>query len=164
MSTWGSYSGCTAGLYKSLDGGRTWAITGLQTEMIDSIVIEHNSQGADFLFANQKGVGDFPHFHTSSDGGNTWQHSQENCSVVTVHPQGGTLGYCDDALMKTMDGGQTWKTISSPGINQINTMAISSSNPSIILIGGEGLYASHDGGVTWQELEMDCQWGVLKYE
>ncbi len=45
--------------------------------MIDSIVSEHNSQGADFLFANQKGVGDFT-LHTSSDGCNTCR-SQENC-------------------------------------------------------------------------------------
>jgi photosystem II stability/assembly factor-like uncharacterized protein len=150
--TFGSSSVCTAGLYKSIDGGKTWTITGLQAELLDFIVVEHNSQGGDFLFVNQKGVGDFPHFHTSSDGGKTWQHSKQKCAVVTIHPQGGTLGYCDGALLKTMDGGQTWKTISTPGINQITTMAISPSDPSIIIIGGEGLHISRDGGTTWQEL------------
>jgi photosystem II stability/assembly factor-like uncharacterized protein len=62
------------------------------------------------------------------------------------------MAYCDGALVKTTDGGQTWKTVSRLDIREVIAMAISSGNPGIIFIGGdESLYVSTDGGGTWQE-------------
>jgi photosystem II stability/assembly factor-like uncharacterized protein len=121
--------------------------------LIDWIFVEHNSQGDDFLFADQLGWDTLFPTHTSSDGGNTWQHSPRSCTALTIYPQGGVMAYCDSdrALVKTTDGGQTWETISRPGIGPINAIAISTSNPAIIFIGGESLYVSTDGGGTWQE-------------
>jgi photosystem II stability/assembly factor-like uncharacterized protein len=151
-SQWSNYSqGCPGGVYKSADGGNTWALTRLQGEWIGSIFVDHNLQGNDLLFAMQWGTTNWG-TQISSDGGNTWQQSSPlDCSALTLHPQEGVLAYCDRALVKTMDGGQTWETINKTNIGQVNAMAISPSNPAIIFIGGDSLFVSTDGGKTWQE-------------
>ncbi len=142
---------CAAGLYNSMDGGRTWTFTSLQVEDIRSIFVEINSRGDDFLYVSQE-KGDIKVLYISSDGGITWRQLPYSCSIMTRHPQGGVIGISFGALRKTQDGGQTWKTISRPYTNHVDSMAISTSNPEIIFLSGRGrLYFSNNGGISWEE-------------
>ena len=134
-----SQAGC--GIYKSADGGKTWAHMGLaDTSTIARIVIHPQNPDVLYVAASghewtdnaERGV------YKTSDGGKTWQ------KVLFVNERAGAIdlvmdpadsntlyaavwqrmrlkwndprnfaGYSASGIHKTSDGGQTWKPINS---------------------------------------------------
>ncbi len=127
------------GVYKSTDGGRTWAHMGLdRTGRISRIVIDpHNpeivlvaSEGNCYGPQQQRGV-----FRTT-DGGRTWQR------VLFVNPDTGASDLAMDPQNPRILLAGTWQFV-------IKTWGQNSGGP------GSGVWMSRDEGATWKRLTDD---------
>lgn len=125
------------GLYKSLDGGKTWTNIGLRdTQHIASILVDPNNPNVVFVAAighafgptEERGV------FRSTDAGKTWQ------KVLYVDDKTGATDLVFDP--------------NNPNILFAAMYEIRRSAWSMISGGpGSGLYKSVDGGTTWKRLE-----------
>jgi photosystem II stability/assembly factor-like uncharacterized protein len=125
------------GMYKSVDGGKTWANIGLRdSRHIATIVIDPKNANDVFVAAvghafgpnEERGV-----FHTI-DGGKTWQ------KVLYVNDRTGATDLVVDANNRQ---------IMFAAMYEVRRTAYS------MISGGEGsgLYKSTDGGTTWKHLQ-----------
>jgi len=143
-------SHCSVGVYKSTDGGHTWAMTDLEESGIGLIVVEAGADGEEFVYAASLWSGTL---YVSADDGDTWRVlSPRDCSGLVSHPQGGVLAYCGRSLLRLEDGGATQAILGRAALEWVNTIAVSSLDPNTIFLGGERLLVSRDGGASWQEL------------
>lgn len=126
------------GVYRSLDGGKTWSLMGLEkTKVIHRILIDAQSPGTVYVGAQGSAWG--PHaergVYKTTDGGATWTKS------LYVNEQTGIGELIMDPtnpkkLIAAMweFGRKPW-TFNSGGA-------------------GSGLYITHDGGVHWTRIEQ----------
>ena len=140
------------GLYKTTNGGQTWALLGPELRLDAVAVCPTNPllmyTGGDAL-------------RKSTDGGNTWtQLFTGPVTVVAFHPTTpntvfvGCYGACEgDAnnrgIWKTTDGGATW-TKPLFGYGTV-TILFHPTDPSIMYAAGGLVYKSTDGGDHWSE-------------
>ena len=132
----GRHVGYGDGIYKSLDGGRTWENTGLaESEHIGSIQID--PRDPDVVYVAAQGPlwsagGDRGVFKTT-DGGGRWQHvlglgEYTGCNEVVLDPSRPDVLYAalhqrfrnvaalidggpESGIHKTTDGGETWREL-----------------------------------------------------
>jgi photosystem II stability/assembly factor-like uncharacterized protein len=129
--TWGN------GVYRSLDGGKTWASLGLQdSRQIGAIVIDPDNPDIVLVAAigHAFGPNTTRGIFRTTDGGKTWTktlYKDENSGAidVTFDPHNSQIVYASLWQMRR----QPWN--------------MSSGGP------GSGLYRSTDGGVTWTQLK-----------
>ncbi|PFH91356.1 hypothetical protein COI44_01745 [Bacillus sp. AFS088145] len=142
----------TMNVYQSKDGGEKWdqkfVDSGLPTAMLinpaDSkqIVISYTIPGT-----NELGI------YISKDAGETWkkikqEHKFTALTSADSHDPNRIWAGGNDGLFLSKDMGQTFEKIQNVPISSI---AIDSHNPSHLILGGNHLYISSDGGKT---LEM----------
>ncbi|MBI2833047.1 MAG: sialidase [Acidobacteria bacterium] len=124
------------GVYKSTDGGRTWAHQGLEkTGRIARIVIHPRDPNVVFVAAMGHCYGpqaDRGVFRTT-DGGKTWE------KVLFVDENTGASDIAMDVNNPTVLFAGMWQV-------DIKTWALRSGGP------GSGLFVSRDGGTTWKRL------------
>ncbi len=149
-------------LYKSTDGGNTWALKNedTSTPVATPVVFYNNSLG---FYANGETL------YRSKDGGNTWSASLKpvglglrNISIPdqnTIYTTG--IG---SPLYKTTDGGNTW-TSTNFGSNQI-ILSIHFFDALNGLAGGTSglLLRTTDGGQTWNQLTTPMQFDIMDLE
>ncbi|MGA7524300.1 MAG: hypothetical protein WBW84_17750 [Acidobacteriaceae bacterium] len=124
------------GIYKSIDGGRTWQHMGLEkTGRIGRIVID--PQNPDIVYAAALGTCYGPQqergIYRTTDGGKTWKR------VLFVDENTG-------ASDLTMDPGDPQHLIAGMWQMDIKTWGQKSGGP------GSGLFATNDGGDHWTRL------------
>ncbi|HZI95083.1 MAG TPA: glycosyl hydrolase, partial [Patescibacteria group bacterium] len=125
------------GVYKSVDGGRSWASVGLRdTRQIGAVVIDPKNPDIVFVAAlghafgpsSERGV------FRSTNGGVSWD------KVLFKDDRTGAIDVVFDPANPSTLYASLWQVVRSP-------YSLSSGGP------GSGLYKSVDGGVTWKRLE-----------
>src|SRR5215472_772143 len=137
------------GVYKSVDGGKTWAHVGLRdTRQMSRIVVDPKNPDIVYVGALGHAYGPNPErgVYKSTDGGKTWTHSLD---------QGPEVGVSDLAIAagnpQTLFAG-TWQAHRPPW-----------STYAPIQTGSGGLFRTTDGGANWTQLKgnglPDAEWG-----
>ena len=175
------------GVYRSTDAGRTWTRVGLEaTRHIARIVVHPDdpdvvlvaAQGALFGPSAERGV------FKSTDGGATWRKvlfvdERTGAAELAMDPTNPRILYAamwehgrrpwqiisggpGSGLYKSIDGGETWRPMTSGLPEKMGKMAVavSPSNPDRVyaLIESEsdgeerGLYVSTDAGANWSRV------------
>jgi photosystem II stability/assembly factor-like uncharacterized protein len=125
------------GVYKSLDGGKTWKNIGLRdSRAIGKVIINPNNPDIVFVAAlghpfgpnTERGI-----FRTT-DGGKTWD------KVLYKDENTGGIDVAFDPHNPNILFGALWQA-------RRTSWSLSSGGP------GSGLYRSNDGGTTWKRLE-----------
>jgi photosystem II stability/assembly factor-like uncharacterized protein len=125
------------GVYKSVDGGRSWKHVGLpDSRQIGAVIVHPRDANVVFVAAlghvyapsSERGI-----FRTS-DGGATWQ------KVLYVNDRTGGIDIVFDPQNPSTLFAAMWEVSRTP-------WSLTSGGP------GSGLYRSTDGGTTWKRLE-----------
>jgi photosystem II stability/assembly factor-like uncharacterized protein len=184
------------GVYKSEDGGRSWANVGLKSsEHIGRIVV--HPKDSDTVYVAAQGPlwssGGDRGLYKTVDGGKTWTQAlkiSENTGVtdVVVDPRNPDVivaaayqrrrhfftlidGGPESAIHRSTDGGKTWKKVNTglpeEQLGRIG-LAISPVNPDVLYANVEaangkgGIFRSSDNGVTWEK-RTDYNQGSMYY-
>ena len=172
------------GIYKTTDGGENWQMMGLEkSEHISRIIVDPKNSDTVYvavpghLWDSNEDRG----LYKTTDGGKTWSkilyvNSDTGCSDVAVDPQMPSIVYAvtwqfrrkpyfftsggpASGIHKSIDGGKTWKKLTT-GLPEGDfgriALAISPSRPSVLYANVESkrtyIYRSDDMGETWQRL------------
>jgi photosystem II stability/assembly factor-like uncharacterized protein len=173
------------GVYKSTDGGKTWANVGLAaTHAIASIVIDPRDPNAVVVGALGDVFADSPErgVYRTADGGKTWSKTlfvgpRSGVSELVADPKNPdvlyagiwqfqrkpwtfTSGGTEDGIWKSADGGRSWKRLGGPGFPQGMTgrigLAVAPSNPRRIY----ALIESKDG-ILWRSDDAGASWTLM---
>ena len=140
-------------LYVSRDGGVTWkAVAGPQLNMTTGDVFTYDPEGellTDDIDGNLMRL-------TPDD---TWQSVWPTTALARVDFTSASQGFAltrgegRGRLLRTVDGGRTWSTVSVPGRSAPTDLTFASARSGWILrADGERLLATADAGRTWRPL------------
>lgn len=124
------------GIYKSLDAGKTWKLTGLEkTRHIHRIIVDPGNPNTVYVAAIGSPWGEHPErgVYKTTDGGETWN------KVLFVNERTG----CADLVM---DPANPNKLIASMWEHRRWPWTFKSGGP------GSGIHITYDGGKTWKKL------------
>ena len=150
-----AYAGTPSGIYKTIDGGETWDLIGINTLWVYSIAIKENEPN--IYVGTSNGV------FKSIDNGSTWEEvsagiTHSGISAVEFGSQGKILAGSYEyggGIFVSSNAGENWVS-SNTGLTAIEIRFIlpDLQNSDVIFIGtnGRGLQKSIDGGLTWQEI------------
>lgn len=173
------------GVYKSLDGGKTWSHLGLApTKHISTVIIDPKDNNIVYIGAMGElwGENEDRGVFKTTDGGKTWSkvlYVDKRTGIADMvmdpsnprtllaacwekirYPWNWISGGPSSALMKTTDGGKTWKKITK-GMPEGNLGRLGLSyfrkNPKIVIMsvenkGGGGVYRSTDGAESFTKM------------
>jgi photosystem II stability/assembly factor-like uncharacterized protein len=172
-------SSCSSGVYVSNDGGATWTRTfaGLVRDLAISLV---NPQVIYIgVRRNEQLIHELPGLYRSLDGGSTWLRvltlntffidysdtTRVDLRIATTPAApntiyiltGNTIAESGLRIEMSTDGGLTWTTRSTAGIDpgQFGYNAyiqVDPTNPSILYVGTRDVFKSVDGGASWFSL------------
>ena len=175
------------GIYKTTDGGENWVFMGLpNSEHISKVVIHPNDPKTIFvavpgkLWSNSSDRG----LYKTADGGKTWEkivyvNDSTGCADFALDPKNPNTMYATfwqfrrkpyafssggpgSSVMKSTDGGKTWKKIQK-GLPEGDigraAIALAPSAPENLVMIVESkrttLLLSNDGGENWKEQSAD---------
>jgi photosystem II stability/assembly factor-like uncharacterized protein len=156
-------------VYRSTDGGRTWAkrIEGLISDDIHGLAVVRDNGRRKLFATTNKGL------HLSLDDGESWQFRQLDSewqytrAIVERADGRGTIFLSNGngppgstgRLLRSRDYGETWSDARLPG--ELNStlwcIAVHPSNPNLVFVCTNygQLYLSEDGGDTWAKLKRE---------
>lgn len=165
------------GMYKSVDGGRTWRRNGLsKTGIISWIIVDPQNPDVVYVAAMGQGWVSNPQrgVYKSTDGGRTWKKilyvdAKTGAISLAMDPADPQVLYATmwqayrrhwmlssggpgSGIYKTTDGGAHWVDISHarglpPGIWGINTVAVAPSRPNVVYLMIQVKYRGQIGGL-----------------
>ncbi len=173
-----------AGIYKSIDGGRSWQLMGLEgTRNIHRVIIHPENPDVVYVGAQGSAWGDSEDrgVYRTTDGGKTWQkilynNSRTGIGDMVMDPTNPNKIFAamwefrrwpwffksggeGSGLYMTLDGGDTWKKLTSDDglpegeLGRIG-VAIAPNKPDVVYAHIEskenGIYRSEDGGFSWE--------------
>lgn len=170
------------GIYKSEDGGKSWANMGLKTsEHIGGIAIDHKNSNVVYVaaYGSIRNSGGERGIYKTNDGGKTWRRVlfvSDNTGFFEVHmdPRNPHVLYAvahqrmrkgytsigggnETAIYSSQDSGATWKKIMkglpAENLGRIG-MAISGPNPDILY----ALVQAKDGSGLYRSTDRGATW------
>ena len=149
------------GVYKSVDGGDTWAKLeeGLPSGIVGKIDLAVSPANPSLLYALVEAPNDKGGLYRSGDQGESFTHVSKDKSLsirpfyytnIDVDPQDTDIIYVNSTpYLKSTDGGKTWKRLTPPhGDN--HDMWINPDNPQLFVQANDGgANVTHNGGKTW---------------
>src|SRR5438876_2727477 len=159
----GIFNGDDGGIFKSVDGGKTWRqlTKGLPNNIVQAnLAIAPSSPKTLFAAVRAKTIAKL---YRSEDGGETWTGTTDDprpglgigggdLPVVRFDPKNPQIVYSASVVCwKSTDGGKTWDGWrGAPGGDDYQNIWINPDNPDIILLGSDqGALVTVNGGVTW---------------
>ena len=158
------YLGTSSGdLIKSLDSGASWSPVNVFNGRVSRIVIDPHNNNIIYVGTLSRGV------YKSGNGGESWQDLgktlntfPESLKFVDLAPSrsepGVYIHVSRYGLLKTVDGGATWKAIellTPPGTTNIYSLAIDPKDGKIIYYStGSTFYKTIDGGLKWSTKKL----------
>ncbi len=162
----GAWAGTNGGLFRSADGGDTWAKIqghGLPAGIVqvDIAIAPSDSKRIYATVASGKTVG----IYRSENGGESWIHATKDTRpeerigggdlpVPMVDPKNPDVLYiCSIVTWKSSDAGKTWFGLrGSPGGDDYQNMWINPNHPkTIVLTSDQGAIVTVNGGSTWSQ-------------
>jgi photosystem II stability/assembly factor-like uncharacterized protein len=150
------------GVFKSVDGGETWSVTGLNYDVTNSRQVAHviiDPSNSNNIFATtSNGI------YKSTNKGSTWtlKSTVKFFNDILYKPGSTTIMYASSQsgdVYKSTDNGETWQDITGDSFetNRID-IAVTAHDPEIIVaIGSSNGYKSTDGGTTWNDMTIPAQ-------
>ena len=148
------YAGGGTGVFKSVDGGASWAFSGVGGSSVFALAIDPTNTSTVYA-----GTGGGPGVSKSTDGGTTWDQSSTGLtdnvvSSVAVDPRTSGTVYAAtvSGVFKSTDGAASWSSMSNGlGAQPVNALAVDPKSPSTIYAGTQsaGVFRSTDGAATW---------------
>jgi photosystem II stability/assembly factor-like uncharacterized protein len=151
-------------ILSTIDGGKTWII-----QFKDEDFILKSISFCDELHG--WAVGEYGFIYHTEDGGTTWKKQAGNFDisdetgavegenflfdVTAVDPQTVWAVGIDGYVIRTVDGGKTWKEVKTEA-PKTQLFCVASSQGDTVLIGGNGTFLiSTDNGKTWKNPTFD---------
>jgi photosystem II stability/assembly factor-like uncharacterized protein len=147
----GIWSPGIGGVYRTTDGGKTFALLGNITH-IDLVSIDFTDPLRQTLWA---GGHESNKFYRSTDGGEHWTRMGDGrvgymgwplVLDANVHLIGGT----NEGILRTTDGGKNWKRVYEGGVRSAPLVAADGAIYWILYPGTLGMVRSTDGGASWK--------------
>ena len=157
-AVWYRTPGAGGGVFRSLDGGHTWKLAGLEGEAVRALEIAP-SQPDELVAGTLSGV------FRSRNAGTSWERispvgDQElrNVDSLAVDPRNPELIYVGTYHLpwKTADGGNTWKPVTLGIIDDSDIMSlrIDAANPERLFMSAcSGIYRGENEGGAWTKLQ-----------
>ena len=164
-------AGGATGIWRSLDRGSAWSTenVGLMASAPTSLAI--GPEGS--LFAtNLSGL------WRSDNGGSAWQPIGGAGGTIVADPVRPEILYAPDVLVRSSDGGRTWRTMNPPlvgidywGGTTVTSFAVDPRSPDVLYLSGYTYFKSevdpfyfrsNDGGTTWRTWRLDI--GVYVFD
>jgi photosystem II stability/assembly factor-like uncharacterized protein len=159
----GVFNGPGGGIFKSIDGGKTWRqlSKGLPGNIVQAnIAIAPSAPKTLFAAVGTKTIGKL---YRSDDAGETWSGPTDDprpglaigggdLPVVRFDPKNPQIVYSASIVCwKSTDGGKTWDGWrGAPGGDDYQNIWINPNNPDIIFLGSDqGAIVSVNGGKSW---------------
>ena len=145
------------GVYKSFDGGSTWArkSKGLPNDYVYDIAIDPNNSNILYTAMHVTGV------YKSTNGGDTWYSINRalpkddlDIRSVDIHPKNSSvyIGHWDgDGLSYSTDGGENWDRVASTDANGlfVYEVLVDKNHPSTVyLITASGIFSCENPSAT----------------
>jgi photosystem II stability/assembly factor-like uncharacterized protein len=159
----GVFNGNGGGIFKSVDGGKTWRqlTKGLPDNIVQAnLAIALSAPKTLFATVKTKTIAKL---YRSDDGGDTWRGTTDDSRpglgigggdlpVVRFDPKNPQIVYSASIVCwKSTDGGKTWDGWrGAPGGDDYQNIWINPNNPEIILLGSDqGAIVTVNGGKSW---------------
>jgi photosystem II stability/assembly factor-like uncharacterized protein len=159
----GSWNGTNGGIFKSVDGGRTWKqlTKGLPNEIVQAnIAIAASAPQTLIAAVATMKAGKL---YRSEDGGESWTLATEDdrpgarigggdLPLIRIDPQHPNIVYSASVVCwKSTDAGKTWEGWrGAPGGDDYQNVWINPTNSDVILLGSDqGAIITVNGGATW---------------
>lgn len=162
------YVGTESGVYKTVDGGNTWAKTGFAEMRVSVVQVAPDNR--DIVYA-----GTDDGIYKSNDGGSTWTQkglSGARVNAIAIDPVNPQILYAGtgvsdwdfdgsstDGIFKSTNGGDNWDLKCSVGFDLVYSLLIDTSHSLYVYAGvygnsDNGFLKSIDRGETWQERDV----------
>jgi photosystem II stability/assembly factor-like uncharacterized protein len=159
------------GIFKSTDGGASWKAT-FENFLNSRSNLTFAPQDPSVMLAIASGSRMFDTLVRSTDGGATWKNIPypppnfdhvslskawiDPNNLSTIYLEVGTAGG-GTFLLKTTDGGSSWKTINTgfPALSPKILLGISPRNSNLLFALSNGVFRSANGGDKWKPVTLD---------